>query len=225
MKPFRLPRNVFFLLLGLVLVLVLIFMFQIRDFVRQAILIPLAYVYWVIDLLVKSTPQGIFWAVMVVIALFIALKSLAAVSRDRPMPNGLEERYVHRERVGFWALQLQLARAGYTRGRFAELFSRLIVDVLAFSDQVPSYIVEQRLESDHGDIPAEVCAFFQIRRGFMIPKHLSLRARLEQWLKRVMYLLMDRRRMDYHASSSLDLDKALSYLEGELGIDHEHRYR
>jgi len=51
--------------------------FPLRETVHAAIVVPIAYVLWVLGLLYRSLSQGIWWVILAVLVLLIFAKSLA----------------------------------------------------------------------------------------------------------------------------------------------------
>jgi hypothetical protein len=57
--------------------------FVMRDTIRDAIILPLAYLMWLLDLYYRMVPQVILWAVLVVIVFRAAMKNLLLVRAPR----------------------------------------------------------------------------------------------------------------------------------------------
>lgn len=49
----------------------------IEGFVRQVLLQPLLYTAWVAELFIRSLPQGVFWGLLTLVVLYLAVKSLS----------------------------------------------------------------------------------------------------------------------------------------------------
>ena len=57
-------------LIGLGVIAVLALSFYLRDSIQRGIIIPLAYLWWLIKLYYRAVPQAILW-VFLVIAVFV----------------------------------------------------------------------------------------------------------------------------------------------------------
>ena len=63
-------------LAGVVLIAALL-AFPLRETIHEAIVVPTAYVLWVLGLLYRSLSQGVWWVILVVLVLLILGRSLA----------------------------------------------------------------------------------------------------------------------------------------------------
>jgi len=59
-----------------ILVIVVLLAFPLRDMVFRMIVIPLAYVFWVLELAYHSVHQAIWWGIAIFIVLFLLARSL-----------------------------------------------------------------------------------------------------------------------------------------------------
>ena len=60
-----------------VIVIATLLAFPLREAVHEAIVIPVAYLLWMLGLLYRSMSQGIWWVVLIVLVILILAKSLA----------------------------------------------------------------------------------------------------------------------------------------------------
>ena len=72
-----------------VIVIATLLAFPLREAVHEAIVIPVAYLLWVLGLLYRSMSQGIWWVVLIVLVILILAKSLAPPLRPsgKALPN------------------------------------------------------------------------------------------------------------------------------------------
>jgi len=210
------------LFIALVLLLVAIISFGLRDFAREFIVIPIAYAIWWIGLLVKSTPQVLFWALILFFALFITLRSL----RSGPQTGSpvLEEVYggARRERVSFWMILLYHGSKKYYLGRFMGFLSRLILDVLAFEGRATQSVVEKSLEKGELDVPEEVRAFVMAGRLPETPRHTGFFRRIIQRFIGPPKQGAEESHLIQITSSEENLEKVLIFLEDQLEVKHDH---
>lgn len=70
-----------FILAGIgiiVMVTGLVLSLFVQDFVRQVIVIPMTYVAWLADLVIRSIPQSTFWGIVVAVSILAAWRSLGS---------------------------------------------------------------------------------------------------------------------------------------------------
>ena len=70
------------ILIVAVVILVLVVAVLLRDFVRQSILLPLIDLGWLVWVGLQTVPQMVFWALFLLAALMIALRSLRGGPAD-----------------------------------------------------------------------------------------------------------------------------------------------
>ncbi|HEY3291062.1 MAG TPA: hypothetical protein VGK87_13105 [Anaerolineae bacterium] len=63
---------------GIVMVVGLVMSLFVRDFVRDVIIIPVTYVAWLADLVIRSIPQSTFWGIIVAVSILVAWRSLGS---------------------------------------------------------------------------------------------------------------------------------------------------
>jgi hypothetical protein len=222
MKALQITGRTFALLMVIILLLALVLGLGLRDFVRTNIVIPVSYVLWIGGLLVKSTPQVLFWGVLVGVAAFLALRSLGTVTGLVEKVDEAEPRYTRRGRIGFWTIQLYHAQQSFFRMRFEEFFARLILDVIAFEEQTDPIELERRMEDGTFEPPEELRVFLRLRRGLANPHKIgfftSLRQRL-WWLGN-----LGRQEQGPAQPGSIDrpIEEALAILEDQLEVKHDH---
>lgn len=226
-----------------ILILAVALMWVLRDLVRQVFVIPFTYVVWVVNLLAASIPQGYLWVLLVAIAAGFAYRILiakpekpAAHLRGSPMSGSLvsgalvsgsqvseaETRYPRRERVGFWALQINLGRGEYGKIRFSDFFKKLILEVLSFEEQLNQEQIEQRLENKQLEAPAEIWNYL---RGGRMRRPPFYGGWIKSLLKR--FFGSNNKSAYKHAPggpdfTGRDLERVVKFLEEQLEIDHEY---
>jgi Ca2+/Na+ antiporter len=148
---------------GLFFILSIVLLFWARDVVREMIVLPLSYIFFVIGVLIDYTPQIFFWIVVLLLGARIAYLS---VSRKRKRSEEeirffrpVEERPVTSGRVMYWANKVHLLRSGrgvyYTR-TFHEALSKTLFQLLAYRYRISPVQVEEGLKDGSLDIPPEI---------------------------------------------------------------------
>lgn len=202
------------LLLGLILLLAAPLMLVLRDFAREAIVVPLLYVLWLGRLLFQSIPQPLLWSLFLTLVLFVAVRSLG--KRERPARGTRETEAESPGRVRVWARRVQLAARGdYSRWRLAHYLRKLILDVLAHRERLTPEQLKRRLGTGEVGAPPAVQAY--LRAGLMpMPSGpLGLLSRLRQQLR-------SRARI---SPLDADLESAVQFLENQLEVSHDRRNR
>lgn len=140
----NLKRPQLFMLIGAIGVAIVL-AFALQDVIRKNIIIPLAYIWWVIGLYYRALPQAILWVGLVVIVLLMLLGSLSL--RDLPTRPILRKAKVKRGQVEELAVSLDRARGGiYIKWLVAHRLGKLARDLLVQRGDRASEKVVGRLE-------------------------------------------------------------------------------
>jgi len=111
------------------LVVALVLAFALQDVIRRNIVIPLAYLWWIIRLYYSAFPQVLFWALMILIVVLMLMRSLNA-----RVPRKQREERVRRHRRGTieeLAVSLERSREGiYLKWTIAHRLGKLARDLL-----------------------------------------------------------------------------------------------
>jgi hypothetical protein len=168
-----------------------------RDFVREELVGPVLYVYWIVRLLFESIPQIWLWIAFVLAATYVVARSLVRPpSLQRTCRADVEER----GRVETWARLLHQAHGdSFARWRLAQRLGGLAGDILAAEERVSQREIWRRLDRGRLDVPAPLRAYLTAQ--FRTIRPAGLRGRLRQH------------------SSPLDLDprEVVAFLETRTG--------
>lgn len=196
------------LILGGILLGVVLLALLLRGVVRQAVLMPLLYTWWVGRLLYRSVPQLVFWVLFMVGALLILWRSLFRRAGDPPKTTGV----VLEERMGpvqTWARWLRRARSSYySRWRLARLLAELTQEILIYQNQMTPTDARQSLEMGSLEAPPEVRAYLQAGQG----------RRYFTRFSELAYRLSGRGR---HSPLELDPERAVQFLEERLEVHRD----
>jgi hypothetical protein len=211
-------------LLAPLLVLVIVLTILLTDFVREAIVVPISYILWLGNLVLKSISQILLWAWLPVIAFFIALRSLSTAKKDKPIGivSEAETRYPRRQRVDFWVIQIHQNHGYFGRTRFAEHLGRLILDILAYQERITPWEIEQRIENGDLEVPPEVRSYLHEKRRRYSEGSGGLYQRLRRWLKNAVTILIKGRSSVRPASHHPDLETVVAFLEKQLEVEYDH---
>lgn len=145
------------LLAGLALLPVIVMALVIDDFVREVIVIPLLYLFWIARLLFKSIPQLVLWAGFVIVALLTAGKSL---SKRKPLLKRRVTETKQYGRVEGWLSLIDRRDQGdYSKWRLAHRLGGLTLETFAYHEGRSLKQVRRQLESGTLDIPPQLRAF------------------------------------------------------------------
>jgi hypothetical protein len=153
-------RRWLLLLIPALLLAALLVTLALQGLVRQAIVLPLSYLFWLADLLVSSVPQGTFWALLLAVGVYITAKSLFGRQRrrsfarltppeetDRPEPSRLHQRLYYLQ---------QLSNSSFAREKIAFELRRLIIEILAYQERESTAEIERRVHDGTLAAPPEV---------------------------------------------------------------------
>jgi hypothetical protein len=197
---------------GVLLVLAIPLMILLEDFVREAIVTPLAYQIWLLRVVADALPQSLVISAVVAIAVFLAARSLrpGKVDVDEPRPQP-------RESVGTlrrWNERLSLLHERrYSRDRFDHYIGHLVTKVIAHSEHLTTREVNARLQAGSITVPDEVKSFVDAAYG----PRLADRQGLFGWLRSL--LLRERPKRVTLDTVTEDVSPVLDYIELQLRLN------
>lgn len=134
-----------------ILVLALVF----RDFVRQAIVNPLAQLMWMAGVFLDSLPQALIWIVLLLIVTLLAVGSLLARPPGRWRRAAPET--FRRGQVEALARRIELARRSYYfRWHLAQRLHDLAIEAIAARRRLSYEEIRQQLHDGALDVPPDV---------------------------------------------------------------------
>ncbi|MFC1463410.1 MAG: hypothetical protein ACFLMY_01045 [Candidatus Brachytrichaceae bacterium NZ_4S206] len=207
------------LMAALVIIGVGILTFALRDAVREAVVIPLAYAVWLTDLLLRSLPQGLFLAILLIISLVIVLRGLLqAGARTSEMPFR-PVASSPRSRLGFWVRQLNnLNHSQFAREQTSQEMRNLMLRMLAQAHQFEPNEVMAQIRSGALSVPPEIEALLRNWQGWLqVERHEGGRTFASLWRRLREVFQPARQPPDYVTSINDKLEAAISYVETQLG--------
>lgn len=196
--------------LALTVLLVAVLMAALRDFVREVVVVPLSYLLWFVELILKSIPQFVSWALLLAIVMLLVIRSLRAEPQPAPKPRAVGARSAGT--VEAWLRRIRLrARGQYSRERFAQHLGSLVLTVLAYRERLTPRDIQRRLENGDLAIPPEIRAYLEAEMRPALPRRVGLTTRL-----------MRRLGLDAAHTSALDrdLEEVVQFLEDQLEVPH-----
>jgi hypothetical protein len=182
------------------------------DFVREAIVVPLTYLFWLVGLILKSIPQEIYLIGLILVAVIIALNTLKRLQRKTSNPGFIKAGPGDASRYRFWLRLCATAPASeYPRLELARETRRLIISVLAYQEGLTPAEVEQKIVSGDLAVPVTIKQFIHDRD---FPFTLPPRQRFWQRFNR---------KADQQSDPLLNqsLEEIAQFIENRLEIVHD----
>ncbi len=203
------------ILVGILIALALPLMFMLKDFVREAIVLPFAYQAWIVGIVVDALPQGLFLGAAVLIGILIAGRSLR---RSRTTVQSVQAR-THRSdgSVRIWLERVDRVSAGtYSRDRFGHYIGQFLLRAIAYEERLSAREVRHHFDSGGIDLPESVRGYLDLTQQPASPGRRTWFQRVKQRLLG----LVQRRRTRRVTPDELwaETDIALSYIERQLRI-------
>jgi hypothetical protein len=196
------------------------------DLVRNLLAEPLTRLYYFFVLLVKSTPQAVFWAILLLFLLVVAGKSVQEVKTPDLPEFDTPLRSPKRERVGFWAIHINMALQGdhYSRARLAEFLSGVALDLFAQEERASVAEVRQRLDRGELDLPPEIENYLKARLASAYTPRPGLWRMAQEKLARLWNSITGKyspgSRTLPDQFTGQELERVIQYLEDRLEIEH-----
>jgi len=153
-------RNQWIALVGIIIIGVLL-AFPMRDAVHQIIVIPLAYIFWVLGLFYRSYSQVIIWAIFVTVTLLFLLGSLLGRERRRKVEK-IPEHSFEGPIEDFSILLSKVRKGMYYRWIVANRLAKLARDLLAQREGLePRDVQQNHLTGRDWSPPRDVDIYFQ----------------------------------------------------------------
>lgn len=159
------------ILLGVVLVVVIGLALVMRDFIRQVILLPLIRLGWLVWVELTSVPQAIFWALFLLIAIVIALRSLDTGRARPPAHAGMMLlHFTQSSRYHHWKVGLDaLPQSPFSRERVERELQTLVLQVLAEQERTDFEEIRTRQSRGELDLSGQtpaIQALFNVKHSF-----------------------------------------------------------
>ena len=194
------------LILGLILLLAIILTPIIRNFVREVIVIPFLYLFWIGRFFVEAVPQQWLWLGFLSVCLLILGLSLIGKRKRKSRPIVIADK--QEGRIESWAKLLDQAKQDdYFKWRLAQQLQKLTLSAIAHQQGQSIKQTRRQMRRGELEMPPELTAYFQAS------------------LKPLGHLPAPRRLLQIRAqpASPLDLDPAyvvqyLEYLNADVTV-------
>lgn len=199
------------LIVAAILVLALPLMFLLEDFVRDAVVTPMAYATWLVSVIVDALPDAYLLGFGVAVVLYVAVRSLF---RDNERPVRSQIPYTPTEGAATtWLRKLRLVtRGSYSEQRLEQQIGQLLLRIVAYENRCSTRDAGQLVQDGEIDLPTELRKYLRAALSHRLPRSPKL-------LERLKALLSGRGpRRAAGQSITAELDAVLDYVEKELKI-------
>jgi hypothetical protein len=204
-----------------------------RDIVREMIVYPLSYLFYVGGVLLDVTPQVFCWFSVLLLSLWIAFRSLNPKRKAEPIATTIRpESDAHagiRGRMNFWAVKVNILeqyKGGYFMGGFHHSMGRLVIEVLAHRYRLTTMQVEERIRAGTLELPEDVQEYMRYSLGRQEIGLGRVRRVWERLLaalrERLHWQILEEKAEGPAMQAMRRLDIVIHYMEEELEVSHEY---
>lgn len=209
-----------------------------RDIVREVVVIPVSYLLFVAGIVVDTAPQLFFWLVVILIAFWIAYRSMSTRRRAAPTMNvpilrDMGDKAPYGGRVAFWSTKvnhMRRYRSVYYQSTFHVSLARLLIELLAYRYRLTMLETEERLRGDLLDVPEEVRAYVLSSLSRREITHQKFFRRLwrmiletvQRWMPGRSETSVNLADNQPESPAEAQLVRIIHYMEEELEVPHDH---
>lgn len=205
------PRQ--WLLIALVLVTTAALTVLLRDTVREAIVIPMAYALWLGDIILRSLPQGLLLGLLVVLCIGIVLRSALKSDRTEPEPRAAVITGQHHSRLLFWARQLsRLEDSQFAVEKLATELKKVILQVLSAQENLTEDEVIDLVRSGALAVPADIRTLIVRPQDWMTAQPASGWEALLRWLR-------PKRAPKANPAQTRKIEDVIAFIEGRVNSE------
>jgi hypothetical protein len=186
------------------------------------VLIPLAYLIFVVRLIARSVGQQTLWISFVVFSSLIAIISLAARREMQSEEPSVEQKYPTRLQTWIDTVN-RYEHSPYFKWNLAQDLSNLLIEAIAYHQGTSRYKISQQVQAGDIDLPEDIIKYLQIsQKPFNYTG--NLHANQSNWFLHFWQIKFKRDLPDT-LKSPLDIEhkKIIHYLESYLIIDKDER--
>ena len=143
---------------GIVFLTIFVLAFIYQDLLKEMVLVPLLYLFWLGNLILKSFDQRCVWLLALIITLLVSLSlSRPKQKKQKANLNLTQRRDLSAGRIQFWRGQIRVGSSSvYARTYRRSELRQLTFKVLAYQENCSIGEIRARLRSGHLQVPAEV---------------------------------------------------------------------
>lgn len=145
---------------GIILLLAVLIAPVFRTVIREIIIIPLLYVFWLSRFFFQAVPQSVLWGIFLGICALILSIGLLGKQRSRLVGPTMAE--TPQGRIEGWVNLIDKAsKDDYFKWRLAHRLQKLTLNAIAGNSGQSLKQTRQRLRRGELDIPPELQAYFE----------------------------------------------------------------
>ena len=147
-----------FLVAFVVFIVVIGLAVRYQEPLKEAVLVPLLYILWVVDLVLKSFDQRCIWSLALVIALVASLVfSRRTQEFSEDYSRSKPQRFLDSGRIRFWRRQIRISSSALsTSGFHRSELRRLVIEILVYREGLSDDEIKEQLFAGEIDVPPEV---------------------------------------------------------------------
>jgi hypothetical protein len=205
------PRQ--WLLIALVLIATAALTILLRDTVREAIVIPLAYALWMGDILLSSLPQGLLLGLLIVLCIGIILRSALKSDRFEPEPRPQVITGQHHSRLLFWARQLsRLEDSQFAVEKLAAELKKMLLKILSSQENLTEDEVIDAVRSGTLAVPADI-------RTLIVRPQDWMKAQPVSGWEQLLRLVRPKRPRKTNPEQTRKIEDAIAFIEGRVNSE------
>src|SRR5512145_815416 len=156
--------------LALFLFFFTLFLFAFRDFVREGVVVPILYGFWLSGLIVNSVPQSYYVFGLFILGLILAVASLRYFLAGFQLPAERLPVVEEPSRYQFWLRRCRrIASSGFFLSNLGMELRRLVLMVLAYQEHRDMWELEREIVEKQFDVPPDVHALIAQRQLAEVP--------------------------------------------------------
>ncbi|MFZ6029413.1 MAG: hypothetical protein ACOYYS_17005 [Chloroflexota bacterium] len=196
-------------------------LFVFRDFVREEIVIPILYAFWLGSVVANSVSQIYYLLTLLILGLILAVAGLRYLLTDFRLPGEQAPSAEEPSRYQFWLKRShRLSSGGFFLSSLGMELRRMVLTVLAYQEHRDMWELEREIVEKQFDVPPDVQALIAQRQlGEAAPVTQSAwSALLARFFKAF--------RLPESASDGLvrqRVENIVAYLEKRLEVKHDRR--
>jgi len=147
--------------LGLILLVAVLALFvpAFRTFVREIIVIPILYVFWIGRFLFLTIPQTLLWNVF--FAIFLLIMAVGLIERKKPNPKKMNIKEDYPGRIEEWARLISKAsQHNYFKWRLAQRLQKVTLRAIAHNRGQTVKQTRWQLREGSLNLPSDLHAYF-----------------------------------------------------------------
>jgi hypothetical protein len=209
----------YFLVAFLVFMVVIGLAIRYQDPLKEAVLVPLLYIVWVVDLILKSFDQRCIWSLALVIALVLSLVfSRRTQEFSEDYRRSVSQRFLDSGRIRFWRRQIRIGSSAlYTSGFHRSELRRLVIETLAYREGLSDEEIKEQLYAGEIDLPSEIRYILGLDDSQDSPdKPLNFWKRIVRWFDEIIGRIVTPNFMP-----NPRLERVAEYLENLMEVDND----